>query len=177
MEPYIGEVRMFAGTYAPQGWATCDGQTMSIAQNQALFALIGTTYGGDGIQTFQLPDLRGRAPVHAGQGRNLSPYTQGQTAGAQVNSLTVAQMPQHSHLLGANSAGGNQIIPTNFYPSDILDPVTGSGTPFYSDVAPDVTLNPATIQSTGGGQPFSIQSPVLAVTFIIALTGIWPPRP
>lgn len=176
MEPYIGEIRMFAGNYAPQNWATCDGQLMSIAQNNALFAILGTNYGGDGIRTFGLPDLRSRAPIHAGQGPGLSPYVQGQTGGNESVTLTQQQMPAHSHLIKAYSGGANQILPTNYYPSDQVDPVSGQGTQTYSDQTPDVNLNPGTVGTTGGNQPISTISPVLAVTFIIALSGVWPPR-
>ncbi len=177
MEPYIGEIKMFAGTYAPQGWATCDGQLLSIAQNSALFALLGTLYGGDGMNTFALPDLRSRAPIHAGQGRGLTSYTQGQTGGSESVTLTQKQMPAHSHSFNAYSAGANQILPTNYYLSDQVDPLTGQGTQMYSDQTPDVVLNPGTIGLAGGNQPVGTISPVLAVTFIIALSGIWPPRP
>ncbi|GAA3989017.1 phage tail protein [Mucilaginibacter dorajii] len=177
MDPYIAEIRMFAGTYAPQGWATCDGQIMSIAQNNALFALIGTTYGGDGVQTFALPDLRSRAPIHAGQGRGLSSYVQGQTGGSESVNLSQQQLPAHSHLVNGVSTAANQSTPGGFFPALSNDPAAGTLINSYSDAKPDQQMNATTISLTGGNQPVATLSPVLAVTFIIALNGIWPPRP
>src|SRR5690348_13380835 len=106
--PYIGEIRMFGGNFAPAGWAFCNGQLLPIAQNDALYTLLGTTYGGDGVNTFALPDLRGRAPVHFGQGSGLSNYVQGQQYGAEQVTLNVNQIPAHNHLVNCNSAGSNQ---------------------------------------------------------------------
>jgi len=176
MDAYIGEIRMFAGDFAPSGWSLCNGSLLSINQWSALYSLIQNYYGGDGVQTFAVPDLRGRAPVSAGQGPGLSNYYLGQRAGGESVTITTAQMPAHNHLVNANSVGANQILPTGFYPSDLIDPISGDGTNLYSNVAPDVTLNAGTISTTGGSQPVKIVPPVLAVNYIIALVGEYPSR-
>lgn len=167
---FIGEIRMFAGNFPPRGWALCNGQLLSIAQNTALFSILGTTYGGNGQTTFGLPNLQGRVPMHWGTG--LSTYAQGQMAGVENVTLLQSQMPIHSHLVNASSNGGNQASPANNLPA-----VESTGTSLdYSNGAVNTTMNPATIGNAGGGQPFSIVQPYLTVTFIIALQGIFPSR-
>lgn len=163
---------MFAGNFPPRGWALCNGQTMSIAQNTALFSLLGTTYGGNGVNTFNLPNLQGRVPIHWGNGAGLSPYVQGQMAGSENVTLLYSQMPVHSHLVNASSNGGNQASPANNIPA-----VESTGTSLdYSNGAANVTMNPATVGNAGGNQPFPVIQPYLTVTFIIALQGIFPSR-
>jgi microcystin-dependent protein len=180
MEPYIGEIKMFAGDFAPRGWALCNGQALSVNKFPELFSLITTIYGGDGASTFNLPDLRGRAPVQAGQGVNLTNYALGNAKGVETANITVQNMPGHSH--GVNcvaNAAPDQASPANtFITASPSDPVTGApGTSIYSDATADSVMNPAMIQSTGGSQPFSLVQPVLALNFIIALQGIFPSRP
>ena len=164
--PYLGEIRMFAGNFAIQGWAFCDGQILSIAQNQALFALLGTTYGGDGQMTFALPDLRGRVPVHQGA-LNGTPFTIGQSGGEEAVTLTTNQIPAHSHIPQAFASQGNQASPANN--------VWGA-TPLnlYSAANPGVSMSPAAVGQAGGSQPHENMIPFLAVNFIISLFGIFP---
>lgn len=166
--PYIGEIRIFAGNYAPQGWAMCNGQLVNISDNDALFNLIGTTYGGDGVNTFGLPDLRGRAPVHIGQGTGLSQYTLGQNGGVETVALTATQMPVHSHPVIANPATGTQTTPAG----NVL--AGGAAVERYEAGTPTQALYGGTLSITGGSQPHSNLQPYQCVTFIIALTGIYP---
>ncbi|MEO7555499.1 MAG: tail fiber protein [Acidimicrobiales bacterium] len=166
-EPFVGEIRLFGFNFAPRGWATCDGQLLSIAQNTALFSLLGTMYGGDGIQTFALPDLRGRVAIHRGQGPGLSPYDQGQTSGAEAVTLTQNQMPQHSHAANVSQAAAATARPAGNVPS------AGGA---YVATPDGSTFNAAHIQSTGGGQPFSVVQPSLVLNHCIALEGIYPSR-
>ncbi len=166
--PYIGEIRMFGGNFAPQGWAFCDGRLLSIAQYDALFNLIGTTYGGDGQTTFALPDLRGRIPIHAGTGAGVS-VVLGQIAGVESVTLTVNQLPAHGHgLIGStdvasqSSSSGNVLAQPSTI--DLYRPAT----------APTDALNSAAITAAGGSQPHDNMGPFLCITFIIALEGIYP---
>lgn len=169
MEPFIGQILLFGGNFAPRGWALCDGQLLPIAQNSALFSILGTTYGGDGINTFALPDLRGRAPVHMGHGPGLSNYRLGEKTGVESVTLTVAQIPSHSHTAGAN-ANGN--------PPTSSDPRNGTlaGANIYDSGAPETTLQSGAGGSTGGSQSHTNIQPVLTVNFIIALVGLFPSR-
>jgi len=171
-EPFIGQVILFAGNFAPRGWAFCDGQLMSIAQNTALFSILGTTYGGDGQTTFALPDLRGRVPVHPGQGPGLSFYDLGQVGGSETNTLTVSQMPVHNHLLGGSSQTADQASPSG----NVLATEPTGSTALYHTAAPDQTLNPASIGVSGGSQPVENIQPFSCLNFIIALEGIYPSR-
>lgn len=168
-DPFVGEVMMFAGNFAPQGWADCNGQLLPISQNDALFSLIGTTYGGDGIQTFALPDLRGRTPVHAGSGPGMSTRTLGETGGSESVTLSAAQMPSHTHTLRAAAAASTGT------PGSTVALAQTSGAKVYR--APS---NPATmgngLASAGGGQPHDNRQPYLGVRFIMALEGIYPSR-
>ena len=170
--PFLGEIKMFVGNFAPSGWAFCDGQLLSISQNTALFSILGTTYGGDGQTNFALPDLRGRAPLHSGQGPGLSLYQLGQQGGAETVTLTPAQMPAHSHSVNAVTSGGKQASPSNNLPAVES---TGTSLDYSSDPANTVMSN-GMIATTGGSQPVSVVQPYLTVSFIIALQGIFPSR-
>jgi len=166
--PFIGEIRYVSFNFAPQGWALCNGQLLPIAQNEALFNLIGTFYGGDGKTTFALPDMRGRVPVATGQGVNLTDRIIGSTGGQESVALTGPQMPKHRHALKAVSGAGNSKAPSG-------NALANSSTvAIYSNQAPDVTLQAASMTSQGSGQPHENMQPFLAVTCIIALQGIYP---
>lgn len=167
-EPYLGEIRMFGGNFAPEGWAFCNGQLLSISQNDALYNLLGTTYGGDGVNTFALPDLQGRLPVHTGQSSaSGSTYVLGQKAGTESVTLMTNQLPAHSHLAHGSSLTGTANSPENAF-------WAASDKNLYSDGASDVTLNAAAIGATGGSQPHDNMMPYLAVSFIISLSGVYP---
>lgn len=170
-DPFIGELMLFAGNFAPQGWALCHGQTLSIASNTALFAIIGTTYGGDGVTTFRLPDLRGRVPICFGQGPGLPLYSLGEAAGEVSHSLVPAEMPSHNHLISATDGNGTQSTPGNAFLA--RDP---AGSPAYG-AGPSTTLNPAALNPAGGNQPHNNMQPYLTLTWCIALQGIFPSRP
>jgi microcystin-dependent protein len=161
-QPYVGEIRMFGGNFAPAGWMFCSGQLLPISENDVLFQLIGTTYGGDGQTTFALPDLQGRLPVHQGNGFNL-----GQASGAESVTLTVQQIPVHSHAMMATND-----IPTLSNPGNNL---TGqAAAKFYRAGAPSVQLNAGSLSAVGGSQPHDNFQPYLCVDFIISLYGIFP---
>ncbi|MBV9245668.1 MAG: phage tail protein [Methylobacteriaceae bacterium] len=171
-EPYIGEIRIFAGNFAPAGWAFCDGQLMAISDNDALFTLIGTTYGGDGQSTFALPDLRGRVLLHQGQGGGLSNYVLGQSGGVESVTLTTQQLTNHTHALFA--ASSNQVTsPTG---AQMLAEATStqSGLHIYRPSGSGTNIIPSSISSVGGGQPHENRQPFLGVNFIISLFGIFP---
>jgi microcystin-dependent protein len=167
--PYIGEIRMVGFNFAPAGWALCNGQLLSIADNTALYSLIGTFYGGDGQQTFALPNLQSRFPLHMGTGNGLSPYVIGQLAGVENVTLTAQQIPAHNHAPACNSNAGDQGTPTNNY-------WAASAQQLYSDAAPNVAMHAGLIQSTGGSQPHNNMNPLLVINFIISLEGIFPTR-
>ena len=167
----IGEIRMFAGNFAPTGWAFCQGQLLPIAQNQALFSLLGTTYGGDGRTTFALPDLRGRVPVGFGQGPGLSNRVIGDQFGSELVTLNINQMPSHYHTVNAVTTEGNQNLPTNSLPAN-----TKTLDKEYSDANANTTMKATMVNPTGGNQPFGVSQPSLGVNFIIALQGIYPSR-
>ncbi len=189
-EPFIGEIRMVGFNFAPRGWAFCQGQLLSIAQNSALFSLLGTTYGGNGTTTFALPDLRGRSPIGIGQGPGLSPITQGEMAGTENMTLTSAQLPTHTHAAAATASFSVAGTPSgaNATPSatnNILGASQAGGAPsaaIWSDALNDpVTLGNTetvnvTVDPAGGNQPFSIRNPFLGTNFVIALEGIFPSR-
>lgn len=171
-EPFVGEIRMFAGNFAPRGWAFCDGQLLAVSQNDALFSLLGTIYGGDGRTTFGLPDMRGRIPIHAGDGPGLSPRRLGSKGGTEAETVTPNQLPSHTHPLQASSdlatdatPGGNVSARTNPANIDI-----------YTELGPQAALSPQSVASVGGSQPHSNLMPFLCVHFIIALFGIYPSR-
>lgn len=167
--PFIGEIKMFAGNFAPQGYAFCDGQLLPIAQNTALFSLIGTIYGGDGQTTFALPDLRGRAPIHKGQGAGLSNKQIGSRGGSETNTITVAQMPSHNHTVNAVSTNGDSTVPTNNLPAN-----TNFFDNEYSTGATDVTMKSTMLGNTGNGQAVNNMQPYTTINYIIALTGMYP---
>jgi len=170
-EPFIGSIVLFCGNFAPRGWATCDGQLLSIAQNTALFSILGTTFGGDGQTTFALPDLRGRVPLHPGSGPGLSPYTLGQSSGAETVTLMATQMPAHSHAVAAPCSDG---IPTA--PSPVGAVLANQDqVPFYA-ASGTAAMAPGTSTIAGGSQPHENRQPLLAINFIIALEGIYPSR-
>jgi microcystin-dependent protein len=168
-DPYIGEIRMFAGNFAPAGWANCDGQLMPISENEALFQLIGTTYGGDGQETFGLPNLQGRVPIHVGQGPGLSSRVLGEVGGVETVTLTQPQLAAHTHQFIATQNPGTSPNPAN----DIVAQPAFSV--FVEDV-PLTTLAPNVIQPVGGSQPHENRQPYLTVRFVISLFGIYPPQ-
>jgi len=176
-QPYVGQILMFAGNFAPAGWAVCAGQLMPISENDTLFNLIGTTYGGDGQSTFGLPAMGGRVPVHMGQGGGLSNYVIGQSGGTEDVTLTTQQIPQHSHLVLANSAQGSASTPSNSTIMSSQSIGNGPNTPsVYAPYAAGtaVTLPATAIQQTGGSQPHNNVQPVMAVTYCISLFGVYP---
>ena len=160
--PFVGEIRMFGGNFAPSGWAFCNGALLSIAENEVLFILMGTTYGGDGLSTFALPNLQSRIPIHVGPG-----FVLGQTGGQETVTLTTNQIPVHSHVPQANSGPGNQASPANgVWAQSTLGQ--------YSSAVPSVNMDPSTMSVVGGSQPHDNMMPFLAVNFIISLFGIFP---
>ncbi|MEQ8910250.1 MAG: tail fiber protein [Vicingaceae bacterium] len=178
--PFIGEISMFGGNFAPRNWAFCNGQLLAISSNTALFSILGTTYGGDGRTTFALPDLRGRAAIHAGNGPGLSDRRLGSRAGTETNSMTVGQMPSHNHM-----ASGTFSLNAARNPQDSSNPSgnsLGAANIYDSNVAPSVSLKEGSITGTinvlnnGGGQPINNMQPYLACNYIIALYGIFPSR-
>ena len=169
MEPFIGMIALFGFNFTPKGWAPCDGRLLPIAQNSSLFSLLGTQYGGDGIESFALPDLRGRVPIGYGQGPGLSTYIQGQMSGNEKVTLTQSQMPAHTHMLMASSQLGNQSNPTGHLLGN-----TGDFDKEYVSGSPDTSLNPLSIGSSGGNQPVNIVQPYLTLNYCIALYGIYP---
>jgi microcystin-dependent protein len=170
-DPFIAEIRIFAGNFAPRGWAFCNGQLLPIAQNTALFSLIGTTYGGDGRTTTGLPDLQGRAPMHAGSGPGLTRRLLGERGGVETVTLSEAQMPDHTHQMTASPN-----------PAEAPGPGTGNalarsvGASVYAPDSSLVSFAAETMPSAGGSQPHNNMQPFLAINFIIALVGIYPPR-
>jgi microcystin-dependent protein len=172
-QPYVGEIRMFGGNFAPAGWAFCAGQLMPISENETLFNLIGTTYGGDGQSTFGLPDLRGRAPMHAGTALGTT-VTLAQTGGVEGVTLATAQIPQHNHMFQATTTGA-ALSPQNAVAA-IPSSTSAPGLQTYAAAggAPLVPLKPTMIQNNGGGQPHENRQPFLCVSFIISLFGIFP---
>jgi microcystin-dependent protein len=164
-QPYVGEIRMFAGNFAPAGWMFCEGQLLPISENETLFQLIGTTYGGDGQSTFALPDLRGRLPLHQGNGFILA-----ETGGAEEITLTVAQIAAHSHAALGSTNTGTGTAPQ----SNVLCNLTGATNAGYGTDNPQITLSPQSITSTGGSQPHTNFQPYLCIDFIISLFGIFP---
>jgi len=175
-EPYLGEIRMFGGNFAPVGNALCQGQSMNVSQNSALFSLLGTYYGGNGTTTFNLPDLRGRLPISMGQGPGLSNYTIGQNGGAENITLNVSQMPMHSHMMSANSAGATLPTPNGNMPSSMVSPINGFWVAATNVTGQPIPLNTNALTQAGGSQPHENRMPILAITCIIALTGIFPSR-
>ena len=170
-DPFIGEIKVFGGNFAPRGWALCDGQLLPISQFTAVFSLLGTMYGGDGRTTFGLPDLRGRVPVHQGQGPGLGNYVQGQRGGSTTTTLTAAQLPSHGHAARAATAPGSTHPPAG---GTALARSAGGNA--WSSGAPDTQLAADALTPTGGGQAHNNLQPYLALYFIIALEGLFPSR-
>jgi microcystin-dependent protein len=175
VDPFLGQILVVGFNFAPEGWALCNGQLMSISQNTALFSLLGTFYGGDGVSTFALPNLQGRVVIGQGNGAGLSPYVVGQLGGSQTAALSVANMPAHSHTFNVATDRGTYAYPANKAlggnPDDLM----------YSHLtSPAAQMDAGVIGNTGGGAngavPFSIIPPYIALTCIIALTGIFPSR-
>lgn len=176
-QPFVGQITIFAGNFAPAGWMTCEGQLLPISEYDALFTLLGTTYGGDGQSTFGLPDLRGRAPLHVGQGQNLSNYTIGQNGGNETVILTTQQLPTHSHPVLAINAPATANTPANA----LLSNEGGADkakvslyAPFDVTPANMTTLLPSSLSIVGGSQPHENLQPLLVLNFIISLFGIFP---
>jgi microcystin-dependent protein len=167
-EPFRGELKLVPYDFAPQGWAFCAGQLIPISQNTVLFELIGTTYGGDGIVTFALPDLRGRAAIHRGQGPGLSSYEEGQVGGLETVTLTVGQIPAHSHSVAVSSVLGNHSDPT-------VEHLGASplGLGYVYGAAPNTTM-PGGTTAAGGSQPHDNRQPYLTLNYVIALEGVFP---
>jgi microcystin-dependent protein len=176
-EPFIGEISMFAGNFAPRGWAFCDGQLLQISENSALFSLLGTYYGGDGRTTFGLPDLRGRVAIHAGQGPGLTNRAQGSKGGTESVTLTVANLPSHNHMINFVNAPATEVSPDGLVPA-IPAGAAGDGLMLFGKMgeAPTGTLNSGTVEHTGGGQSHENMPPFGTVRYIIALQGIFPSR-
>ena len=166
-DQFISEIRIFAGNYAPAGWAFCDGRLVLISQHSTLFKLIGTTYGGNGTTNYALPDLRGRVPMHFGTGPGLSPRVRAETGGTEQVTLSNQQIPSHTHSLIGSTGAGNVTSPQNSLIAD--------GPAFaYLDAAPDTQLSVNAAAPVGGSQPHENRMPYLAVSYIIALTGVIP---
>jgi microcystin-dependent protein len=163
--PFLGEIKIISWNFAPKGWAFCNGQFLPINQNQALFSLFGTMYGGNGQTTFALPNLQGRAPIHVGSG-----FTQGQVGGQQAHTVTITELPTHTHALSASSTDGNSQTPTN----NILAREVGN---VYRPPAGGLqALNPAIISGVGGSQAHNNMQPFLVLNYIVALLGVFPSR-
>ena len=162
-QPYVGEIRMFAGNFAPAGWMFCEGQLLPISENETLFQLIGTTYGGDGESTFALPDLRGRIPIHQGNGFILA-----ETGGVEEVTLTVPQIPAHSHPFLASTGGGNLNTPSGNLVAE------SAAVKIYIEDTPIAQMSPLAVGAVGGSQPHTNFQPYLCVDFIISLFGIFP---
>lgn len=169
-EPFVGEIRMFAGNFAPSGWAFCYGQLLAISQNDALFSLFGTIYGGDGQTTFGLPDLRGRVPIHQGSGPGLTPRPLGAKVGVEQVTLSAAQLPPHGHALMASTDGAGSTDPTN----NVL--AIGVGTNIYGSGTPNKALSGDATTAVGDSGSHTNLMPFLCVNFIVALFGIYPSR-
>ena len=170
MEPFIGQIQPFGFNFPPRGWAFCDGQLLAIASNTALFSLLGTTFGGDGRTTFQLPDLRGRTIKHPGNGPGLSTVTWGQRGGAETHTLTAAQMPSHNHnlTLGVNPGRGSFLTGSGNYVSEAAT--------IFTDSTSGTVADTAIISNNGGNQLFDMRNPYLGIYVSIALLGIFPSR-
>lgn len=166
-QPFIGEIRLFGFDFPPKFWALCQGQLLAIQQNQALFSILGTTYGGNGVQTFALPDLRGRSPIHWGTGPGLPSVTLGEVAGTETQSLLTSQIPAHNHLAVATTGSPDAPNPSGNY--------WAGGNQIYAAAA-DSAMSPGALANAGGSQPHDNMQPSLAMNFSIALQGIFPSR-
>lgn len=171
-QPYVGEIRMFAGNFAPNGWMFCEGATLPISENEVLFQLIGTTYGGDGEETFNLPNLASRIPIHMGTGPDGTTYQIGEAAGVEEVTLSSSQIPAHNHPLVA-STSASTLSPTGALLTVPTSTQQGI-VPYNNAVAPATPLHPQTVQPTGGSQPHENTQPFLCINFIISLFGVFP---
>lgn len=172
-EPFIGEIRMFAGNFAPRDWSFCDGQLLAVSQNDALFSLLGTIYGGDGITTFGLPDLRGRISLHAGTGPGLSSRNPGSKSGDEIVTLTTDQLASHTHDYNANTQDSTGSAPQGKVVAKTKNPDTLK---YLNTIDPKTAFHSNAIQSSGGSQPHSNLQPSLCINYIIALLGIYPSK-
>ena len=170
--PYLSEIRFMAFNFPPKGWAFCNGQTMSIQQNAALFSLMGTTYGGNGTTTFKLPNLQGQVPIHQGTDPSGNPYVMGQATGEVAHTVLISEMPAHIHTMRASNAAATVAAPTACVPAQ---PVTNVGA-IYGPASSPTTMAPQAIANTGGSQPHTNLQPYLVLTACIALAGIFPSR-
>lgn len=171
-DQFIAEIRIFASNFAPQGWAFCNGQLMSISQNTALFSLLGTTYGGNGMTNFALPNFQGVSPIHPGQGAGLSLRDLGETGGTETVTLLAAEIPAHTHAANCNSGMGDQYGPPgNFWATD-----AGGNDEYNAAATPNITMAAGALGPTGGNTPHSNLQPYLVLNFCIALQGIFPAR-
>lgn len=168
-QPYVGEIRMFAGNFAPNGWMFCEGQTLPISENDVLFQLIGTTYGGDGEETFNLPNLASRVPMHMGTGPDGTTYQIGEMAGTEQETLSTQQIPNHTHPLTASTGSGSDPNP-----ADKVLATTGGGIFLYYNGGVDTNMNAQAITPVGGSQPHENTQPFLCINFIISLFGVFP---
>ena len=168
MAPYVGEIRMFAGNFAPNGWMFCEGQTLPISENEVLFQLIGTTYGGDGEETFNLPNLASRVPIHMGTGPDGTTYQIGEMAGTEQETLTTQQIPNHTHPLTGSTNQANQQAPTSNLPAK------STQVDLYINAVPQDAMNAQAITPAGGSQPHENTQPFLCINFIISLFGVFP---
>lgn len=176
MEPIVGQIILFGGNFAPRGWAFCDGQTIDIADNEQLFSLLGTTYGGDGRTTFRLPDLRGRVPMHAGHAPDLSPRDIGQKIGAEAVALTATQLPEHRHEILVSDAEPNTNAPSKAALGSAKTYVNAAEGTHRQKSEPTTSLNSKTIGLTGGSAPHENMQPTLCINYIIAVQGMFPSR-
>jgi microcystin-dependent protein len=167
-QPYVGEIRMFAGNFAPVGWEFCNGQPLPIAENEALFQLIGTTYGGDGAETFNLPDYQSRIPIHMGNGPDGANYALGQMAGTEQETLSTQQIPSHSHPMMVEAGAGTANAPGG----NVL--ASSANVKMYLQDAVTATLDPSAVSVVGGGQPHDNCQPFLCINYIISMFGIFP---
>lgn len=172
MDPFIGQIILFAGNFAPRGWALCDGSLLPISQHQALFSILGTSYGGDGRTTFAIPDLRGRVSMHPGAGPGLTPRSLGEKGGAESVTLTREQMPSHTHEVRCSDELGNQPTPVSHVPAA----EAANAADIYQNAAPNRAMNAGMIGNAGGGQSHENTPAFLCVNYIIALEGVFPAR-
>lgn len=178
-EPFVAEVRIFAFTFPPKGWAFCAGQLLPISQNTALFSLLGTMYGGNGQSTFALPNLQGSVAIHSGheQGPGLSNYTQGEVGGSETSSLLLSEIPSHGHTVTAQTQNATTNDPTGaVLAAGRFGAGQGGAVNLYTSVAPDTAMNPMGVGITGGGLPHNNLMPYLVFNYCIALQGVFPPR-
>lgn len=177
MDPFIGEIRLFAGSYAPQDWAICDGRLLSVNDYQALYALIGTTYGGNGTTTFGLPDLRGRVPIGQGQGTGLTARTLGQTGGTEKVSLNASQLPAHNHLINATTTAATTTTPGNSVNLAATTAPTSNYLAAAGAFSAERVLAPTTVGQSGASAQHQNMMSTMALTYIISLNGFFPARP